>query len=375
MTYYDTLGVARNASETDIRKAYKSLAMKYHPDRNVSDNPEEGKRKEAKFKEVQKAYAILSNPQKRASYDQFGEAGIDPSMAGGGAGAGGFSDIGDAFGDIFSSFFGGDARQSRKQQGADLLYNLTLNLEDAIFGKETTVQIPNWVQCKDCSGSGAKKDSSPVTCNTCDGSGRIQIRQGFIALQQTCPECQGAGQTIKDPCHSCQGQGRIRKQETLSIKIPAGVDTGDRIRLHGKGEAGQYGSPAGDLYIEVNIKEHPIFTREHNDLHCEAPINFTSAILGGEIDIPTLDGQVKLKIPPGTQSGKLFRLRAKGVKSVRSNRLGDLFCKIIVETPVNLDKEQKALLQQLHESLAKDSMKHSPRSLNWLQQMKQFFKR
>ena len=371
--FYEVLGVAKNASEGDIKKAYRRAAQKFHPDRNP-DNKEA----EESFKEAKEAYEILSNPQKRAAYDQFGHAGVDPSAAAGGgagfgAGAGGanFSDIfGDVFGDIFGGSRGGGQRVYR---GADLRYNLDLNLEEAVRGTTVKIRVPTQVKCNTCEGSGAKKGSSPVACTTCGGRGQVRIQQGFFSLQQTCPQCHGSGQIIKDPCPDCHGQGRIQEQKTLSVKIPAGVDNGDRIRLAGEGEAGENGGPPGDLYVQIKVRPHTIFTREENNLHCEVPISFATAVLGGELDVPTLDGRVKLKIPPETQTGKHFRLRGKGVQSVHGGGVGDLICKVEVETPVNLSRKQKELLEEFQRAMEEGDGKHSPRSSNWFAGVKKFF--
>jgi molecular chaperone DnaJ len=368
--FYKVLGIERNASDAEIKKKYRSLAMKFHPDRNA-DNPEAA---EAKFKQVKEAYEILSDPKKRAAYDQFGHAGIDPSMGGrpGGFGAEGFSDI---FGDVFGDIFGG-GRQQRGggvQRGSDLRYNLEITLEEAVAGTEQKIRIPVLVSCSECNGSGAKKGSSPVICSTCHGHGQVRMQQGFFSVQQTCPTCRGTGKQIKDPCGKCYGQGRVQESKTLSAKIPAGVDTGDRIRLGGEGEAGERGGPAGDLYIEIKVKDHEIFTRDGVHLYCEVPISFVTACLGDEIQVPTLDGKVMLKIPPETQTGKSFRLRGKGVKPVRSGPVGDLLCKVQVETPVNLTKEQRALVQQLGESLTGGGKHHSPQEHTFLDGVKNFF--
>ncbi len=365
--YYETLGVDRNASDEELKKAYRRMAMKYHPDRNP-DN----KAAEEHFKEVKEAYEILADPQKRSRYDQFGHAGVD--MGGGGARGFDFGDIGDIFGDIFGEAFGmGRGKKQRAQRGADLAYNLELSLEKAVHGTSVEIEIPTWTNCKECSGSGARKGSSPTNCTTCNGHGQVHIQQGFFTVSQTCPECRGRGQVIKDPCPQCRGQGRMQQEKTLSIKIPAGVDTGDRIRLQGEGEAGVHGAPAGDLYVQIKVLPHPIFTRDDNDLHCEIPVSFTTTALGGEIEVPTLDGRVKLKIPHETQSGKMFRLKGKGVRSVRSGRIGDLYCKVVVETPVNLTREQKDLLKQFSDSLDHGGEKHNPQSKSWFDGVKKFF--
>lgn len=370
--YYEILGVNKNATEQDIKKAYRRMAMKYHPDRNP-DNADA----EAKFKEVKEAYEILSEPQKRSAYDQFGHAGVNGQGAGGfggfGGGAGGFN-FGDIFEDIFGGFGGGrQSSRTRAQPGADLRYTLEITLNQAVHGDTLQIKVPTYVTCDDCDGSGAKKGSKPETCRDCHGSGHIQMQQGFLAVQQTCPSCRGAGQTIKDPCQTCHGQGRTRKEKTLSIKIPAGVDNGDRIRLSGEGEAGMNGGPAGDLYVETYVQKHDVFERDGDHLYCDVPISFKMATLGGEIEVPTLEGRVKLKIPAGTQSGKRFRLRGKGVKSVRSYTTGDLMCRVMVETPVNLSAEQKSMIEAFDESLQTDGDKHNPETQGWFSKVKRFF--
>lgn len=372
--YYETLGVAKSASEAEIKAAYRKLAMKYHPDRNPND-----KTAEAKFKEVKEAYEVLSDQKKRGMYDQFGHEGMQAGMGGGpgGAGFGGFDfgGMGDIFENVFGDILGGGRRgggRQRVRRGADLGYNINITLEEAVRGAETKIQIPTLVVCTECAGSGARKGSKPVICKTCGGTGQIRMQQGFIAFQQTCHVCRGEGRVIADPCPKCRGQGRIQEMKTLAVKIPAGIDTGDRIRLAGEGEAGVHGAEPGDLYIEVNIKPHAIFKREANDLHCIIPIGFVMAALGGEIEIPTLDGKVALKIPEETQSGKVFRLRGKGIRGLRGG-LGDLFCTVMVETPVRLNNEQKDLLQKFSASLTKDSIRHSPQTSSWFDNVKKFF--
>lgn len=368
--YYEVLGVDKSAAERDIKKAYKRLAMKYHPDRTQGD-----KAMEEKFKEVQEAYEILTDSQKRAAYDQYGHAGVDPNRGhGGGQGAGDFGDIfGDVFGDIFGGGRGG--RQSRASRGSDLRYNLELSLEEAVRGKSVEIRVPTLAECEPCDGTGAKKGSSAKTCTTCHGQGQVQMRQGFFAVQQACPTCSGKGKIISDPCRECHGQGRVEKTKTLSVKVPAGVDTGDRIRLSNEGEAGENGAPAGDLYVQVHVKQHKIFERDGNNLYCEVPLSFTRAAVGGEIEVPTLEGKVKLKVTPETQTGKMFRLRNKGVKSVRSGSVGDLICKVVIETPVNLNSRQKELLEELEESMGKgkDTAKNRPKESGFFDGVKKFF--
>ncbi len=365
--FYEVLGVGRDASERDVKKAYKRLAMKFHPDKNPGDETAT-----EKFKEVKLAYEILTDPQKRAAYDQYGHAAFEQGSGGGGGGA----DFSDIFGDVFGDIFGGSRRggQSRVQRGADLRYNMELSLEDAVRGVTKEIEVPTYVSCDPCSGTGAKPGTSAQTCSTCHGQGQVQMRQGFFAVQQTCPTCHGQGKIIKDPCHSCHGQGRVKKTKTLSVKIPSGVDTGDRIRLTGEGEAGENGAPAGDLYVQVHVREHHIFTREANNLYCEVPISFTMSALGGEVEVPTLDGRVSLKVPPETQTGRMFRMRGKGVKSVRGGGIGDLICKLVVETPVNLSSKQKELLREFEDALEGTTAKmHKPKSEGFFNGVKKFF--
>jgi molecular chaperone DnaJ len=367
--YYDVLGVEKGASDGDIKKAFRRIAMKYHPDRNP-----DSKDAEEKFKEAQEAYEILGDQEKKSAYDRFGHAGVDGNAGAGGFGGGGagFSDVfGDVFGDIFGGGGGGRGR-SGPARGSDLRYDLQLDLEDAVKGKTVQIDVPTMVHCDTCDGSGARKGSSPVTCSTCGGNGQVRMSQGFFSVQQTCPQCRGRGQIISDPCGDCHGQGVREERKTLSVKIPAGVDTGDRIRLAGKGEAGPQGGPAGDLYVQMHVREHAIFVRDDANLHCEVPISFAQAALGGELEVPTLSGKVKLKVPAETQSGKLFRLRGKGVAPVRGGATGDLLCRVVLETPVNLSAEQRGFLEQFDESLAGKS-KHSPRTTSWFDGVKKFF--
>ncbi|WP_297189956.1 molecular chaperone DnaJ [uncultured Porticoccus sp.] len=366
--YYEILGVAKNASADEVKKAYRRIAMKNHPDRNP-DN----KAAEDVFKEATEAYEVLSDKEKKAAYDQYGHAGVDPNAGfGGGQGGPGFGGFSDIFGDVFGDIFGGGGRgRGGPMRGSDLRYDMQLDLEDAVKGKTVQIRVPTLVNCKICDGSGAKKGSTPTTCGTCGGHGQVRMSQGFIAVQQTCPTCRGRGQVISDPCGACHGQGRVQESKTLSVKVPAGVDTGDRIRLAGEGEAGPEGGPPGDLYVQIHVREHSLFKREGRNLYCEVPISIVDAILGGEIEVPTLDGRVKLKIPPETQTDRVFRLRGKGVSSVRGGGPGDLLCRVVLETPVNLNTEQKELLRQLQESLEKG--KHSPKRASWFEGVKKFF--
>lgn len=369
--YYEVLGVERGASKPELKKAYRRLAMKYHPDRNPDDESAA-----ESFKEAKEAFEVLDNEQKRASYDQFGHAGVDNS-AGGGAGFGGAADINDIFGDVFGDIFGsggGRSRGPRVYRGDDLQYNLEISLEDAVAGTESKIKVPNLIACDACDGSGSKRGTSPSNCPTCHGVGQVRMQQGFFSVQQTCPACRGKGKVITEPCPRCRGQGRTEKEKTLSVKIPAGVDTGDKIRLSGEGEASDSGGPAGDLFVAIHVKKHDIFERDNADLHCMVPINFATATVGGELEVPTLGGKVKLKIPGGTQSDKVFRLRGKGVKPVRGGPVGDLLCKVRVETPVNLNAKQKELLMSFHDSISGDNAeKHSPQAHSWLGGVKRFF--
>ena len=369
---YQTLGIEKNSSDADIKKAYRKLAMKYHPDRNPDDSAAE-----QKFKSIQKAYAVLSDKQKRAAYDQFGHAGVNPQ-----GGMGGGFNTGDAFNDIFGDVFGdifgggrGQARRSSAQRGSDLRYQVNLTLEQAVFGDKINVEIPSYNKCDSCTGSGAKEGTSATRCIKCDGRGAVRVQQGFFTLQQTCPECRGSGETIKDPCTICSGSGRKRTNRTIAIKIPAGVDNADRIRLSGEGEAGIKGGPSGDLYVDVTIKKHDIFEREGNHLICTIPISFGKAVLGGTVEVPTIDGAVNLSIPSETQSGKTFRLKGKGIKSYRENFFGDLYCTVQVETPVSLTDEQKEILRQFDRSVNDSNTDHRPNKKTWTDSVSDFFKR
>ncbi|MFH0351524.1 MAG: molecular chaperone DnaJ [Chromatiales bacterium] len=364
--YYEVLSVPRNATESDLKKAYRRLAMKHHPDRNPGDRAAE-----EQFKEAKEAYEILTDARKRAAYDQFGHAGVDPAAAasGGFGGAGSFSDIFDTvFGDIFGGGVRGGARVNR---GADLVYDLEMSLEDAVAGATTEIEVPTLTMCRTCNGSGARSGSGMANCSTCGGHGAVRMQQGFFSVQQTCPRCRGTGKVIRDPCGSCHGHGRIKHHKTLAVKVPAGVDTGDRIRLSGEGEAAEHGGPRGDLYVNIHVKKHRIFTREGSDLNCEVPIGFVTAALGGDLDVPTLNGRVTLKIPAETQTGKVFRLKGKGVKAVREREAGDLLCRVAIETPVHLNSEQKDLLRAFAGTVK--TGRHSPQESSWLDGVKRFF--
>jgi len=381
--FYEILGVAKNATDEEIKKSYRKLAMKYHPDRNP-----DSKGSEDKFKEAKEAYEMLSDPQKRDAFDRYGHAGVDPNMGGGGggggfggAGAGGFSD---AFGDIFGDIFGNAARGGggdgggrsagpQVYRGADLRYNLDITLEQAAHGFDTTIRVPSWDSCEICHGSGAKPGTQPTTCPTCAGHGQVRMQQGFFSIQQTCPKCHGTGKVIPEPCATCAGAGRIKRNKTLEVKIPAGIDDGMRIRSSGNGEPGMNGGPPGDLYVEIHIKQHPVFQREGDDLHCEIPISYAKAALGGEIEVPTLSGKASFTLPEGTQTGKTFRLRSKGVKGVRSGYAGDLFCHVVIETPVKLTERQRELLREFEELTNESGAKHSPQSKSWTEKVKGFF--
>ena len=373
--YYKVLDVPKTATEAEIKKAYRRLAMKYHPDRNPND-----REAEERFKEAKEACEVLTDGHKRALYDQHGHAGVEAAARSGGRGGFGGFGPGDAFSDIFGDVFGdifGGARRGGRQvfRGADLRYELQLDLDQAVFGHHVEIEVAKLAECESCHGSGAAKGSAPVTCESCGGAGQVRISQGFFQLQQTCPRCRGSGTTIPNPCDTCLGQGRVRRARKLSVKVPAGVDNGDRVRLSGEGEAGRNGGPPGDLYVEIHVREHPIFERDGEHLSCEVPVSFATAALGGVVDVPTLEGDVSLKIPAESQSGRVFRLRDKGVKPVRGGARGDLFCRVVVETPVHLSAEQKELVRRLEESLRAHPGRHTPREKGFLDGVRRFFAR
>ena len=371
--YYEVLGVAKNVPEEELKKAYRKLAMKHHPDRNPGD-----KTSEEKFKEAKEAYEMLSDPEKRAAYDRFGHAGVDPNA--GGAGGQDFSGFADAFGDIFGDIFGASrgksgagGGRSNVSRGSDLRYAMEITLEQAAAGFSTEIRVPSWESCTTCEGTGAKPGTKAETCKTCGGQGQVRMQQGFFSIQQTCPSCHGSGKTIPNPCKPCDGVGRVRKQKTLEVKIPAGIDDGMRIRSAGNGEPGLNGGPPGDLYVEISVKVHRVFQRDGDDLHCEVPVGFARAALGGSIDVPTLNGRASFDLPEGTQTGKTFRLRSKGIKNVRSGVQGDLYCHVLLETPVKLSDHQKKILKSFEDSLEEGGTHHSPHSKNWMEKVKEFF--
>ena len=366
--YYEVLGVARNASEEELKKAYRRLAMKHHPDRNPDDAGAE-----AAFKEGKEAYEVLTDANKRRAYDAHGHAAFEHGRGSGGQGQ---ADINDIFGDIFGNIFGGGGGGARgPRRGADIGYVIELDLEDAVAGVDKRIEIPTMVGCGPCKGSGSE-DGKVETCATCQGRGQVRFQRGIFSMQQPCPTCGGRGQKLSNPCKSCHGAGRVEEEKVLSVKIPAGVDNGDRIRLSGEGEAGPAGAPAGDLYVEIRVREHAIFQRDGDDLHCEVPIRFSQAALGDTIRVPTLGGEAEIKVPTETQTGKVFRLREKGVKSVRSRSTGDLYCRVVVETPVNLTSQQRELLKQFEETfVGEGGRRHSPRSSTFIDGVKSFWER
>ncbi|MET0550500.1 MAG: molecular chaperone DnaJ [Xanthomonas sp.] len=368
--YYEVLGVARTASDEELKKAYRRCAMKYHPDRNPGDQAAE-----AAFKECKEAYEVLSDGNRRRMYDAHGHAAFEHGMGGMGGGAGG-PDMGDIFGDIFGNIFGGAGGGGRApRRGADIGYVLELDLEEAVAGIERRIEIPTLSECEHCHGSGSE-DGKVETCGTCHGRGQVRIQRGIFAMQQTCPHCAGRGQTVQNPCGVCHGAGRVEETKVLSVKIPAGVDNGDRIRLSAEGEAGPAGTPPGDLYVEVRVREHPIFQRDGDDLHCEVPIRISQAALGDTVRVATLGGEAEIRIPAETQTGKLFRLRGKGVRSVRSRSEGDLYCRVVVETPINLTADQRKLLEQFESTFTgEDARKHSPKSAPFIDGVKGFWDR
>ena len=370
--YYETLGVPKGADAATIKKGFRQKAKELHPDRN-SDNPNA----EAQFKEANEAYDVLKDPEKKAAYDRYGHAAFEGGMGGGGARhGGGQGDFASAFSDVFDDLFGdmmGGRRgggQSRAQRGNDLRYNMRISLEEAFAGLQKTINVPTAVTCTSCSGSGAEGQSEPATCPTCSGMGKVRAQQGFFTVERTCPTCNGAGQTIKDPCKACHGHGRVEKEKSLSVNIPAGVETGTRIRLAGEGEAGLRGGPTGDLYIFIEVSEHQLFQREGNNLFCRVPVSMASAALGGDIEVPTIDGgKSRVKIPEGSQSGRQMRLRAKGMPALRSGGPGDMFIELAVETPVKLTSKQKELLREFD----KLSVENNPQSEGFFSTVKNFW--
>ena len=364
--YYEVLVVAKTASDDEIKKAYRKMAMKYHPDRNP-DNAEA----EEKFKEAAEAYEVLSDSEKRSMYDRMGHKAFEGGMGGGGGfGGGGFSaeDIFSQFGDIFGGSFGGRSQQQRQRRGSDLRYVMELTLEEAVQGVKKTISFTAPAPCETCDGKGSKNPNDVETCKTCHGAGQVRMQQGFFSVQQTCNTCRGQGKIIKNPCNTCHGSGVKDRQQTLEVTIPAGVDNGDRVRLTGKGEAIRDGQ-AGDLYVEVVVREHEVFQRDGADLYMDVPVSFADAALGKEIEIPTLDGRVSLKVPEGTQTGKMFRLRGKGVKPVRTSMQGDLLCRIVVETPVNLTTRQRELLKELQATMEGGDDKSSPKKKSFFDRL------
>ena len=383
--YYEVLGVERGASQDDIKKAYRRLAMKYHPDRNPGD-----KAAEEKFKQIGEAYAVLSDEQKRAAYDRFGKAGVDPNAAGGFGGQGGFGGFGNmngadfqsAFGDIFSDLFGGGRggrgagpQGPQRMRGNDVSYTVEVSFEEAAHGRKMEIRVPSWDKCEKCHGSGCRPGTSKKTCPTCHGAGVVRMSNGLFQVQQTCPQCHGSGEVIADPCPDCGGTGYKRGASVVEVNIPAGINDGQRIRLSGRGEPGTNGGPAGDLFVEVRVKPSEIFERDGDDLHMQLPISFTTAALGGEVVVPTLEGESRISLPEGTQSGKTFRLRGKGVVNLRTRQPGDLYLHIEIETPVNLSSKQKQMLRDFEASLKEGGEKHNPKAKSFFDEVKNFFKK
>lgn len=369
--YYEVLGLSKGSSEDEIKKAYRKLAMKYHPDRNPDD-----KTAEEKFKEASEAYEVLADSQKRAAYDRMGHAAFEGGMGGGGgfSGGGNFQDIFGQFGDIFGDVFNrqGGGQQSRQRRGSDLRYVMELTLEEAVKGVKKTITFTAPASCNACDGKGAKNPNDVNTCGTCHGAGQVRMQQGFFSVQQACPTCHGRGKTVKNPCNVCHGSGVAERSRTLEVSIPAGVDNGDRVRLSGEGEAGGAGMQSGDLYVEIAVREHSVFQRDGADLYMDVPVSFTDAALGKEVEIPTLEGRVNLKIPEGTQTGRLFRLRGKGIKPVRTTMVGDLLCRVVVETPVNLTSRQKELLKELQSTMDHDGQQ-SPNKKSFFDKLGEIF--
>ncbi|MDO5506315.1 MAG: molecular chaperone DnaJ [Pseudoxanthomonas suwonensis] len=367
--YYEVLGVARNATEEELKKAYRRCAMKHHPDRNPGDA-----QAEAAFKECKEAYEVLSDGGKRRMYDQYGHAAFEHGMGGGNAGPGFGADVGDIFGDIFGNILGGGAAHGPRR-GADIGYVMELDLEEAVSGVERRIELPSLAECEPCNGTGSA-NGKLQTCSGCGGNGQVRMQHGPFMVQRPCPQCGGRGQSFTDPCRECHGNGRIEERKVLQVTIPAGVDNGDRIRMAGEGEAGPSGSPPGDLYVEVRVRPHDIFERDGDDLHCEVPIRISQAALGDTVRVPTLGGEAEIRIPAETQAGKVFRLRGKGVKSVRSRAPGDLYCKAVIETPVNLTGEQRELLEKFEATFSGDNARrHSPKSSTFIDGVKGFWER
>jgi len=373
--YYEVLQVTRTATDQEIKTSYRKLAMQFHPDRNPGD-----KSAEEKFKECSEAYGVLSDPQKRAAYDRYGHAGFGGAASQGGGFPGGFSgfsgdpqDLGDIFGDIFGEMFGGGGggrRQSRAQRGRDLRYDLTLEFEESVFGKEQEIKIKRSETCDDCKGTGSANGKQPATCSQCRGAGQVRYQQGFFSVARPCPKCEGSGVNVTDPCTTCKGESRVMREHTINVKVPAGVEDGTRIRYQGEGEAGKLGGPAGDLYVELRVKAHKFFQRDGDDLHCVVPVSFPQAALGDELEIETLEGAAVLKVPEGTQSGKSFRIKGKGVPHLNSHGKGDLIVEVRVQTPNKLTKKQKELLKELSETMTTDN---APQSHGFMDRMKEMF--